>query len=760
MKINARKTIELTTGWQFVRTELGTTQMPADGWQTVTVPHDWAITGSFSPDHDPQPLEDSVLDYHPNVIHLCRSGGLPVYGVGWYKIALDLPEGYASYIIEFDGIMSRGEVWFNGVCIGQRPYGYSSFAVDLTPYARFDQPNELIVKVNALTKTSRWYPGAGIYRPVRLVMKPENHILYNGVWARPEVALDKDEALVQIQVRTNAPATVQHKILDPNGALIAEAEGTETQVLIPHPQLWNTETPHLYTLVSSTDAGDEVRTRFGIRKAQFTADCGFLLNGRQMKINGVCMHHDFGMLGAAWNESAARRQLELLKEMGCNGLRTTHNPPQPTLLDLCDEMGIVVMEEAFDEWHIGKEVNGYHLDFDAWAERDLRDMIERDRNHPSIVIYSIGNEIPDQTTPEGKETCRFLTRICHETDDSRPVTCGFNRPDAAIENGLADEVDVIGINYNPGNYQKYHDAHPEWVIMASETVSCISSRGEYFQPAVKEMPVIKHDNYQVNSYDWSAPPFCYIPDMEFDAQKKAPFVGGCFVWTGFDYLGEPTPYRTDALGRSSYFGILDLAGMKKDRYYAYAANWTDTPVLHLLPHWNWAPGTPVDVHCYTNLEQVELFLNGRQIPLSRVEGFRWIYEQIPFEAGELKAIGYKDGQKVMEDVVHTAGAPAKLRLIENWNRDGLVFVEAQILDQEGHLCPNAACTLHFEVTGAGKYLASDNGNPIDTRTFSEPWCNAFHGKAMIACAADDAIFVRVSGDGIEATTIQIQGGKQ
>lgn len=775
-----RKTEKLEKGWHFILTEMGTKEMPAEheqGWECVRVPHDWAIYGEFSANNDPQPLESSVLDYHENVIQRGRSGGLPIMGTGWYYIDRYISEDYHNYFLEFDGIMSRAEVFINGQRVGYRAYGYSSFSVDITASIKPGKNNRIVVKVNAQEKTSRWYPGAGLYREVRLVMTERDYVCYNGIWVKTEYVNDKKAGL-KICCNSVGKGRLLHTVIAPDGISVKNCEGAETDIEIMDPKLWTLENPELYILMTEIYQEDQlvdrVYTRFGIRTISFNPDTGFSLNGVQTKINGVCMHHDFGMLGAAFNYDAALKQMKNLKEMGCNGLRTTHNPADPHLLDICDELGIVVMDEAFDEWYIPKEDNGYSKDFPEWAEIDLTDMIRRDRNHPCVVIYSIGNEVPDQTTDSGKDTCKWLTSICHREDSTRPVTCGFNRPDAAIKNGLAEVIDVIGINYNPANYERYHKEHPDWIIIASETVSAVSSRGEYYLPAVKEMPVVKHENLQVNSYDWSAVPFAYIPDIEFEAQKKYPFVCGCFVWTGYDYLGEPTPYREEWPSRSSYFGIFDLAGIRKDRYYAYAAQWGEKDILHILPHWNWEKGQDVDVHCYSNLDEVELFLNGKEIRQTAREMHRFIFEKIPFEPGELKAIAYKylDGtrKKFLEKSVKTAGTPAKIHLICDKTSilaDGksIDYIEAQILDKDNNLCPISSNRVNIQVEGAGEYVASDAGDATCTRRFNESFCDAFHGKLMIAVRSKETtgyIVVCVTGENLLPATavIEVREGDQ
>lgn len=738
----------LTCGWRFTLADMSgaeAVQFDDSAWEEVAVPHDWAIRGPFSPENDPQPMETSIMDYHGHVMQIGRTGGLPVVGVGWYRLALDIPDTYEHYALEFDGIMSRGEVYINGHKLAFRPYGYSSFSVDITSAINKGAVNIIAVKANARPATNRWYAGAGLYRPVRLVMTGKAYISYNGIWVKPDYDAKANTANIEVICETVGAGNITHTLLNPDGCAVTSYHGDNISFTMNNPRCWDIDQPVLYTLMTQVEVGGEITdcvfTRFGVRSIRFDKDEGFCLNERPLKIKGVCMHHDAGMLGAAYNRNAVLRQLMSLKEMGCNALRTTHNPPQPDTLDICDELGLLVMDEAFDEWTIPKPDNGYASYFNEWAERDLTDMIRRDRNHPSVIIYSIGNEIPDQTMPEGRETCRWLTAICHREDPTRPVTCCFSRPDAAVANGLTEEIDVVGINYNASNYERFRAEHPGWIILGSETESCVSSRGEYLLPAEMEMPVVKRDNLQVNSFDMSAPAYCYIPDIEFEAQDKCPYVCGSFVWTGYDYLGEPTPYRTEWPSRSSYFGIFDLAGLPKNRYWAYAANWGGKPVLHLFPHWNWSDGELVDVHCYTNLERVKLYLNGHEISDKKRESHRIIFGKIPFEAGALRAVGYNEtGEIICEDVVKTAGVPDHIELRPEKTQlsaDGndLCYVEVTVVDKNGVTCPNADNEISFKVEGAGSYVASDAGDATSTRVFAEPYCNAFHGKLVMLAQA-------------------------
>lgn len=769
-----REVKELKSGWRFCLTELGTEKMPDRDeaqWESVEVPHDWAIYGEFSSENDPQPLESSVLDYHEGMIQIGRTGGLPIIGTGWYVMELELSREYSWFELEFDGIMNHGEVYINGHKAAERPFGYSSFHVDMSPYAEADRKVEIVVKVNSMDKTSRWYPGAGLFRPVRLVMGDKRHFAYQGIWIQTDYDLKTRTCALKIDSVLEGTGDVCHTLFAPDGCEVARLEG-DAEYILQNPCVWDVENPELYTVMSELRCKDvvvdRVYNRFGIRKAVFEKETGFWLNGRNMKIQGVCMHHDCGMLGAAYHEGVMRKRFETLKKMGCNALRTTHNPPCPKTLDICDELGILVLDEAFDEWHIPKAVNGYANEFPQWAEKDLQDMIHRDRNHPSVILYSIGNEIPDQVLKEGRDTCRQLVSICHREDPSRPVTCGFNRPKAAVENGLTEEVDIVGLNYCARDYEQYHREHPEWTLIATETMSAVSSRGEYCLPAEIEMPVIKRENYQVNSFDYSAVACAYIPDVEFEAQRKAPYVAGQFVWTGYDYLGEPTPYREEWPSRSSYFGILDLAGMKKDRYYGFAAEWSKEPVLHLFPHWNWEEGQHVDVHCYTNLDKVRLFLNGKEITEQRRDNHRIVFRSVLFEPGELRAVGYQVQNgietEVCRDIVCTAGEPEGLRLSKDMEKlqagsDDICFVDVDVVDQNGVLCPNAVNKVWIKAEGEGKYLASDAGDATSTRRFNQPYCEAFHGKLRIALKAGEKpgnLLLTVESDGLRTAGMTIE----
>jgi beta-galactosidase len=563
---------------------------------------------------------------------------------------------------------------------------------------------------------------------------------------------------------------------------------------VRRPQRWDVEHPYLYRLVTevvkngrSTDRDVSV---FGIRTIEFDRDRGLSLNGRHLKFHGVCLHHDLGALGAAVNRRAIERQLQILKAAGVNAIRTSHNPPAPELLEYADRLGLLVVDEAFDMWRIPKVANGSSKFFDEWSERDLRDMIRRDRNHPSVVLWSIGNEVPEQGDSGGWRVARRLAGIVHDEDPSRRTTAAFDNVEGAIANGLAAEVDVPGFNYKPTRYALIRETHPDWIIYGSETASCVSSRGTYHLPLEK---YAKHSSLQISSYDIIAPPWAYCPDVEFAAQDAEPALLGEFVWTGFDYLGEPTPYfgqqadnSKDWPARSSYFGMVDLAGFPKDRYYLYQSVWTEQPMVHLLPHWNWQghEGQNIPVMAYSNADEVELSLNGRSLGRKRVRSepvelpvgpnvsatlkfaskYRLLW-QVPYQAGLLQAVAYRGGAEVARDAIATAGAPSRIRLVADRQRiaadgDDLAFITVRIEDRDGHLCPDADDLVHFKVTGAATIAAVDNGNPATLEAFHADFHSAFHGLALLIVRSSPhklgRIRIAAIADGLDGSELQLR----
>lgn len=740
-------------------------------WENVIVPHDWAIGKPFDMRIDMQSvqvLEDG--DKAPKM-RTGRTGALPAFGVGYYRTYIDSEEYMRGkrISIEFDGAMSLSKVYLNGKYVGEWPYGYSSFAFDVTDNWNYEGKNILAVRLENKPESSRWYPGAGIYRNVRLVVKEPVSVSHWGTYVTTPKVSSKS---VSVNIKTSVDnktgeevdVRLESLLMNAEGELVKKVSSTkkikgdkyifEQALTVKSPVLWEIGNPYMYSLVTNVYVGSEKTdtyvTPIGLRSIEFDKDKGFFLNGKNVKIKGVCLHHDLGPLGAAVNYRAIERQLQIMQEMGCNAIRTAHNPPTPELLDLCDRMGLLVQVEAFDEWKIGKNQNGYNQLFDEWAERDLQAMLRRDRNHPSVIMWSIGNEIREQKDKNGAEVARMLTEICHREDPTRPVTAGFNNHNDAIKNGLANEIDLVGFNYKPFDYKKKHEQYPDFVIYGSETASTVSTRGEYKFP-VKEKRGACYEDYQVSSYDMEYPSWASTPDTEFEQQDDCEFIMGEFVWTGFDYLGEPTPYNEGTPARSSYFGIVDLAGLKKDRYYLYKSKWSDEPVLHLLPHWNWEEriGQKVPVFCYTNYPKAELFVNGKSMGVkqknmnSKYERYRLMWDDVVYYPGEIKVVAYDDNGEVAETkTIKTAGKTYKIRTTvdrDTIKADGkdLAFVTVEVLDKNGNLCPKADNLLFFDVEGDVTLKAVCNGNPTDQIPFSSTYMRAFNGKLVVVLQSKD-----------------------
>jgi beta-galactosidase len=766
----------LDTGWRFLNKEIPTThinQVDDSSWQTVTVPHDWAIAGPFDMTIDMQAvqvLEDG--DKKPK-LRTGRTGALPCFGIGWYRKALPISKTDENkrIFVEFDGAMSRSKVYLNGVYVGEWPYGYSSFSFELTKYIQFEKENILSVRLENKEESSRWYPGAGIYRNVRLVKTAPVRVANWGTYITTPVVTEK-QAEVTIKTEIDANETVQliTEIFDAKGKKVAstKSNGTknfEQKIKVNKPNLWSPETPVLYTAVSKVFVGksqtDEYKTTFGFRTIKFEKDKGFFLNGKHTKFKGVCLHHDLGPIGTAVNYRATERQLVMMKEMGANAIRTSHNPPSLELLRICDSIGLMVQVESFDEWKNGKNTNGYGEFFDEWAEKDLTAMIKRDRNHPSVVMWSIGNEIREQGMEEGYKIARFLTKISHDLDPTRPVSAGFNNWKGAIKNGLAAEVDLVGFNYAPDFYQKMSKENPNFTIYGSETASTVSSRGIYKFPVV-ESKKSWYSDYQLTSYDLETCSWADTPDFEFQFQDELDWVAGEFVWTGFDYLGEPSPYNEGTPARSSYFGIVDLAGIPKDRFYLYQSRWSDKPVFHVLPHWTWPErlNQKVPVFCYTNYPKAELFVNGKSMGMREknkstlYSRYRLMWNDVIYEPGEIKVVAYdKEGKIAAEKIIRTAGETYAIQLTADKNTikaDGkdLTFVTVEILDKNGNLCPKADNLLFFDVKGAGKLKAVCNGDATDQTAFTSTYLRTFSGKMVATIESDTQageITLKVSG---------------
>ena len=764
--------VSFDAAWRFQKGDAAGAEKPdfADGgWRVLDLPHDWAIEGPFDPKISP------------------HQGSLPFFGVAWYRKHFTVPEAARGrfYAIEIDGAMSNATVFLNGRELGGRPYGYIGFSLDLTPHLVFGGENVLAVRLAPEPESSRWYPGAGLYRHVWVDATGPVHVDHWGTYVTTP-AVDDVGATVAIRTELRnreadpAAVTLETAILDAAGQEVARSTSQPTvpasavaailsRITLPAPVRWGVDRPYLYTAVSTVRRGDVLLDRyttpFGIRTIEWGPEKGFLLNGRRVQIRGVCNHHDLGALGAAVNRRATERQLEILRKMGANAIRTSHNPPSPELLEAADRMGFLVMDEAFDMWGMAKVKNGHGKYFAEWSERDLRDMIRRDRNHPSVVMWSIGNEILEQAKEDGWKEAKRLTGICHEEDPTRPVTAGFNQPENAIKNKLADEVDIPGFNYGVRLYAKILADHPTWTIVGAETASCVSSRGVYHLPIEKYE---KHPSLQLTSYDVISPPWAYCPDVEFAGLDETPAVLGEFVWTGFDYLGEPTPYfawdkardEEDWPAHSSYFGIVDLAGLPKDRFYLYQSQWTDgtkEPMVHVLPHWNWAgrEGQPIPVMAYTNAEEVELLLNGQSlgrkkkgaellvIPVGQkisddlrfLTKYRIVW-QVPYAPGTLKAVAYTAGKPVASAEVKTAGAAARVVLAPDRTKiraDGedLSFVTVRVEDGDGNLVPGADNLVKFAVEGPGRIAAVDNGNAASLEPFQADQRRAFSGLALL-----------------------------
>lgn len=712
-------------------------------WRRLDLPHDWGIEGPFR------------MDLPSN------TGKLPWAGIGWYRkhFKVSPEEKGKRFFVDFDGAMSHAKVWLNGRYLGEWPYGYASFRFEMTPYIRFDRENVLAVRLDNPPNSSRWYPGGGLYRNVWLVRTAPIHVAHWGTFVTtPKVEKDNSTIRIQTEVDNQSDSPAEISVLVEIGefgksAVVASAPETkmripsgsagksESEVGIRHPKLWDLESPNLYWVRSSIRHNgrvvDSVRTVFGIRKAEFTPDSGFVLNGRRVRINGVCNHHDLGPLGTAVNETALERQIRILQEMGCNAIRTSHNPPTLELLDLCDRLGMLVMDEAFDCWEKGKVPNDYSTLFKEWHEKDIRAFVRRDRNHPSVILWSSGNEVREQN--DGALALK-LKKIFQTEDSSRPVTAGCDNPNAGF-NGFQNSVDVFGYNYKPHLYARFHGANPSTPLYGSETASCVSTYGEYFFPVSADKSKGFY-NSQVSSYDLYAPEWANIPDVEFEGQDRNPFVAGEFVWTGFDYLGEPTPYSDDrSSSRSSYFGILDLCGFKKDRFYLYQARWRpELPMAHILPHWNWPEriGKVTPVHVYTSGDEAELFLNGQSLGRKKKEPYQYRlrWDDAKYTPGEIKVIAYKNGREWAMDVVKTTDPATRLELSADRTvikADGreLVYVTVRIVDKDGRMVPIATNTVRFKVSGPGALAAVGNGDPTNHDSFQSDRYRAFHGQCLV-----------------------------
>ena len=796
-----RSTVLLDKGWQFHKGD------SSEAWEDVTIPHDWAIYGPFSRDNDLQTVAVVQNGEETATVKTGRTGGLPYVGVGWYRRTLEVTPGMKATLL-FDGAMSEARVYVNGQEVIFWPYGYNSFYCDITPFLNPEgQDNELRVRLENRPQSSRWYPGAGLYRNVWLIETQKVHIPVWGTYITSELNPSMQQASVNIRteiagITTEDIVALITDIRDASGSVVTSIEsltgaqqalalgGTavlDQKVTVGQPSLWSPENPTLYTAYSKVytqnaagerELVDTYTTTFGIRSIEVRPETGFYLNGVNRKFQGVCLHHDLGPLGAAVNTSALRHQLTMLKDMGCDAVRTTHNMPAPELIQLCDEMGFMVMVENFDEWDVAKCLNGYHRYFDEWAERDMVNMLRHYRNNPSVVMWSVGNEVPTQWTPGGYEVATFLQDICHREDPTRPVTCGMDQIDAILHNGFGAVFDVPGFNYRAHRYVEGYETLPQKVLLGSETSSTVSSRGVYKFPVEKKYDAL-YEDHQSSSYDLEYCSWSNVPDDDLALAEDYPWTMGQFVWTGFDYLGEPSPYDTDAWpNHSSMFGIIDLASIPKDRYWLYRSVWNqDSPTLHILPHWNWEgrEGEATPVFVYTSYTKAELFLNGRSLGVREKcdstlqHRFRLMWNNVCYEPGELTVVAYdSEGNKAMQKSIRTAGEPYALELLptrESISADGkdLLYVTVRIVDRDGNLCPLDSRKVRFDVSGAGEFRAVANGDPTCLELFHIPEMSAFGGMLTVIVQSKEKpgrITLTASADGLRDGVLKTKSVKQ
>ena len=770
-----RQETTLTEGWLFSQDQ--------QTWQSVCVPHDWAIAGPFDKKWDLQKVRIEQNGEKEATEKSGRSGALPWIGEGHYKRNIQIPAGCKHAELMFDGAMAEPTVYLNGQKAGYWAYGYNTFRVDITPLMKAGD-NLLEVHLKNVEESSRWYPGAGIYRPVKLIITGDDRIDPWKTFIRT-TQLCASQAVVDVTVGTGSPLAAHQgfeiEVRDAKGKLVGHEHCSEISdsgeanlsftIQEPHP--WSPETPYLYTAhikyMQNGQLLDEVKQKFGIRTVKVSKEGGFQLNGVTRKIKGVCLHHDLGSLGAAVNKAALIRQIKTMKDMGCDAIRTSHNMPSQMQMDICDSLGMMVMAESFDMWLYPKCKNGYARFFEDWWKKDIENLILANRNHPSIIMWSIGNEIPEQGSAQGKEISENLQNACHSLDPTRPVTQGLDHAEASIKSGVATTMDVPGFNYRVHKYQNSIGQLPQGFLLGSETASTVSSRGVYkfpvevtdnsqyasWAPSYDPQAILKADG-QCSSYDLEYCSWSNLPDDDWVWQDDKDWVIGEFVWTGYDYLGEPTPYDEYWPSRSSYFGICDLAGLPKDRYWLYRSRWNkDEHTIHLLPHWTWGLskkdkgnriGKVTPVYCYTDYPTGELFINGKsqgkisKNPAERLDRYRLRWNNVKYEPGEIKVVVYDaQGNKAGEQTVKTAGKPAALKL-EAWtqnssllksNGDDLAFITVSLTDADGTLIPQADDQLTFEVTGAGSFEAVCNGDATSLESFKAPTMKLFNGQLVV-----------------------------
>ena len=770
-----RQETTLTEGWLFSQDQ--------QTWQNVCVPHDWAIAGPFDKKWDLQKVRIEQNGEKEATEKSGRSGALPWIGEGHYKRNIQIPAGCKHAELMFDGAMAEPTVYLNGQKAGYWAYGYNTFRVDITPLMKAGD-NLLEVHLKNVEESSRWYPGAGIYRPVKLIITGDDRIDSWKTFIRT-TQLSSSQAVVDVTVGTGSPLAAHQgfeiEVRDAKGKLVGHEHCSEISdsgeanlsftIQEPHP--WSPETPYLYTAhikyMQNGQLLDEVKQKFGIRTVKVSKEGGFQLNGVTRKIKGVCLHHDLGPLGAAVNKAALIRQIKTMKDMGCDAIRTSHNMPSQMQMDICDSLGMMVMAESFDMWLYPKCKNGYARFFEDWWKKDIENLILANRNHPSIIMWSIGNEIPEQGSAQGKEISENLQNACHSLDPTRPVTQGLDHAEASIKSGVATTMDVPGFNYRVHKYQNSIGQLPQGFLLGSETASTVSSRGVYkfpvevtdnsqyasWAPSYDPQAILKADG-QCSSYDLEYCSWSNLPDDDWVWQDDKDWVIGEFVWTGYDYLGEPTPYDEYWPSRSSYFGICDLAGLPKDRYWLYRSRWNkDEHTIHLLPHWTWGLskkdkgnriGKVTPVYCYTDYPTGELFVNGKsqgkisKNPAERLDRYRLRWNNVKYEPGEIKVVVYDaQGNKAGEQTVKTAGKPAALKL-DAWtqnspllkpNGDDLAFITVSLTDADGTLIPQADDQLTFEVTGAGSFEAVCNGDATSLESFKAPTMKLFNGQLVV-----------------------------
>ncbi|PHR89718.1 MAG: beta-galactosidase [Leeuwenhoekiella sp.] len=782
-----RSVIELEEGWKFHKGDAATAEaigFDDSGWQTVTVPHDWAIYGPFDKEIDKQTVAITQNGEKIPTEKTGRTGALPFTGTGWYRNTFNIKDFAAGKkaILLFEGAMSEPQVYLNGAKIGEWAYGYAYFYFDISDKL-LEGKNTLAVQLTNKEFSSRWYPGAGLYRPVSLVIKNAESIDQWGTTITTPVATT-EVAQVTIKTKfTGENLRLMTTLYDAEGNEIAQNATTqsilnqfEQHIKVEKPQLWSPENPYLYTAVSRLYAGDELKdevtTTFGIRSIHYSAENGFQLNGKTRKFKGVCLHHDLGPIGTAVNKAALRRQMQILKDLGCDAIRSAHNMPSFEQLELADEMGFMFLAESFDEWKKPKVENGYNRFFDHYAKRDVENLVRATRNHPAIVMWSAGNEVPDQYGSAGVKRARWLQELFHKEDPTRPVTVGMDQVKATMESGFGAILDVPGLNYRVHLYEEAYEKFPQGFILGSETASTVSSRGIYKFP-VEKASMKEYPDFQSSSYDLEYCSWSNLPEDDFILQDDKPWVIGEFVWTGFDYLGEPTPYDTSWPSRSSYFGMVDLAGIPKDRYYLYRSRWnTHDETLHILPHWNWEgrEGEKTPVFVYTSYDRAELFVNGKSqgiqiknnsTPQTR---YRLMWNDVIYEPGTLKVVALDENNKpVAEEEVKTAGKPYALKLEAdrtNLKADGkdLAFVTVSVVDKNGIPCPTATNQLNFNVTGAGSFRAACNGDATSLELFHKPTMHLFSGKLVVLVQSSEkqgTIKLQVSGRGLKAESIKL-----